>query len=334
MIRLHHLKLGTKYIINRFRKIHPFEIQAYVTTKCNQKCVFCICPYVKKESLTTEQWKDIIHRLGSLGTLRFKIQGGEPTLRKDFRELSKESQASGMITAAVSNGIMLVKRPELLDYLDELVISLDSPREPVNDSIRGEGAYRKAVKAIDLALERGIRTFVNMVLIRDNKSDIEDMLEFCERKGVLLNVQPAMFDRKYFADKDHKIALSNDEIQKIHLRLAELKRQGKGFIFSAWVYQKAANWTNYDKYTIQSKGNSSCVAGKSYFHIEPDGDVHPCGHHGADFSPKNIINDGFDEAFQHAQKHNCGDCWLPFMNERKVTFGLKPFAIREVLRRH
>lgn len=334
MLRVRHLKLASKFIVNKFRKIHPFEIQAYVTTVCNQKCWFCRCPEVKKDSMTTEQWKDIIHRLGSLGALRFKLQGGEPTLRKDFHELSKESQASGMITAGVSNGILLVRRPELLDHLDELVVSLDSTRESVNDSIRGKGAYKAAVSALDLAIERGIRTFVNMVLIRDNKPDVEDMLALCERKGALLNVQPAMFDRKYFAEKDLERALSLEEIQALHHRLAEWKRQGRGLIFSAWSYQKAAEWPDYDVYTTKSNGLSSCIAGKFYYHIEPDGDVHPCGHHGADFSPKNILRDGFDAAFLHAQKHNCGDCWLPFMNERKVTFRLKPFAIREIISRH
>jgi MoaA/NifB/PqqE/SkfB family radical SAM enzyme len=333
MIRFRHLKLASRFFFNRFRKLHPFEIQAYVTTVCNQKCIYCLCPDAKKETMSTEQWKDIIQRLGSLGSLRFKIQGGEPTLRKDFRELCKAAREAGMFTATVSNGILIESRPELLDYLDELVLSIDSPHEDVNDSIRGPGALKASLKAMDLALEKGIRTFVNMVIVRQNQSDIDDMLKLCEEKGVMLNAQAAMFDRKYFVDKNIDFALSNDEIRNLQSHLAELKRQGRGLLFSAWAYQKAADWQNYDTYTIPSKGNSSCMAGKDYFHIEPDGNVHPCGHLGAEFTPKNIIQDGFDEAFQHAKIHNCGDCWLPFMNERKATFGLKPFAIRELFGR-
>ena len=181
-----------------------------------------------------------------------------------------------------------------MDYLDELVLSLDSTRESVNDLIRGEGAYRAALEAMDIALEKGVRTFVNMVIGRDNLPDVDDMLSFCESKKVLLNVQPAMFDRKYFADKVPDLALSDDEIRKDHLRLAKLKRQGHGLIFSAWAYQKAAHWACYDKYIEKSDGYSSCMSGRDYFHIEPDGYVHPCGHHGADFSLKNIVCDGFD----------------------------------------
>lgn len=334
MKRSRHLRIASRFLINQFRKIHPFEIQAYVTTVCNQSCAFCLCPKVKKKSMSTEQWTDIIRRLGTLGCLRFKIQGGEPTLRKDFRELCREAQTSGMLVAAVSNGILMTSRPELLDFLDELVLSLDSTRESMNDRVRGKGAYRAAVEAMDMALEKGVRTFVNMVIVRDNLPDVEDMLAFCEKRSVLLNVQPAMFDRKYFADKIPEVALSNDEIQKVFFCLSEWKRHGRGLIFSAWAYQKAADWANYDRYTEKCEGYSSCMSGRSYFHIEPDGYVHPCGHHGAEFSPKNIIRDGFDEAFLHAKKHNCNDCWLPFMNERKAIFGLRPTGIREFFRRH
>jgi MoaA/NifB/PqqE/SkfB family radical SAM enzyme len=328
-------KLASRFLVNRLRRLHPYEIQAYVTTSCNHHCIYCICPEVKKKPLNTEEWKKIIHRLGALGCLRFKIQGGEPTLREDFRELSKEAKSAGMIAATISNGVLFASRPDFLDYLDELVISLDSTRGSVNDSIRGKGAYEAAVNAIDRSLERGIRTFVNMVVLRDNVGDIDNMLEFCEGRGVRLNVQPAMFDRKYFSAKIAQRALSDREIRNVHLHLARLKRKGRGFLFSAWAYQKAADWhTNgYDLYTKKSDGNSSCMSGRCYFHIEPEGNVHPCGHHGADFTPKNIVHDGFDEAFLHAKHHNCDDCWLPFMNERKVTFGLRPFAIREFLSR-
>ncbi len=75
------------------------------------------------------------------------------------------------------------------------------------------------------------------------------------------------------------------------------------------------------------------MAGKSYIHIEPNGDVHPCAFHGADFAPKNIIKDGLEEALRHTRRHNCGDCFTVYLNERKAVFGLKPAALREVIRR-
>ena len=75
------------------------------------------------------------------------------------------------------------------------------------------------------------------------------------------------------------------------------------------------------------------MAGKDYFHIEPNGDVLPCALNESNFTPKNILEDGLEEAMSHARHHNCWDCWMVYMNERKVVFGLKPEALLEVLRR-
>jgi MoaA/NifB/PqqE/SkfB family radical SAM enzyme len=115
--------------------------------------------------------------------------------------------------------------------------------------------------------------------------------------------------------------------------LVEWKRQGRGLLFSTGSYEKAAGWPDPNELTVRSAGESSCMAGKDYIHIEPNGDVHPCGLHGAEFSPKNIIEDGLEEALRHVKRHNCGDCWMPFLNERKAVFSLKPAALREVIRR-
>ncbi|UCC39060.1 MAG: radical SAM protein [Candidatus Aminicenantes bacterium] len=333
MVRSHKLKMASRFIVNRFKKLHPFEIQANMLNECNLKCVYCNCPEVKMIQMTTEQWKKIIRDLRSLGNIRFKFQGGEPTLRRDFRELCEEAQQAGMITAMPSNGILLVARPKLLDYLDELIISLDSPNEETNDLLRGKGAYEAAVRAIDIALERGVRTFVNMVLTRENMNDLEEMLEFCEGRGIRLNAQPMMFERKYFDPRALALALPHAQMRSLNLRLAEWKKQGRGILFSSQVYQKASNWSDYNTLTTSSKENSSCIAGRFYFHIEPNGDVHPCGLHGANFAPKNILKDGLIEALTHAKTHNCGDCLMPYMNERKALFGFKFAALREIVRR-
>ena len=187
MARLRHLKLASRFAANRFRQLHPFEVEASLLNACNIQCVYCLYPHVKTTQMTTQQWREIIQRLGTLGTLRIKFQGGEPTLRPDFRELCAEVQQAGIIAAVTTNGMIIPTRPELLDYLDEIIVSLDSAKPEVNDRLRGEGSYSGAVQTIGIALERGVRTIVNMVLTRENVHDLEAMLEFCEARGVPMN---------------------------------------------------------------------------------------------------------------------------------------------------
>ena len=145
MIRRRHLKAASRYLAHRFRELHPFEVQAGLLNACNLRCVYCKCPEIKTTLMTTEQWRAIIRGVSSLGTIRIKFQGGEPTLRADFREISAEARRAGLITAVVTNGLPVADEPALLDYLDEVVFSLDSVSAEINDRLRGEGTHAHVV---------------------------------------------------------------------------------------------------------------------------------------------------------------------------------------------
>jgi MoaA/NifB/PqqE/SkfB family radical SAM enzyme len=333
MIRSRHLKTAFRFLAHRYRALHPYEVQAQLLNTCNTRCVYCACPEVKSPQLTTEQWLSVIRSLGKLGTLRLKFQGGEPTLHEDFGRLCLEAKRAGLISATVSNGFRIVSQPNLLDHLDELVVSLDSTRPEVNNRLRGEGSYPAAIRAIRLAVGRGLRVFVNMAICRENIADLEAMLEFCEALGIRMNAQPVVFGRLYYDAKAQAIGLAHGEIQRLHLQLASWKREGRPLLFSAGSYLRAASWPDTSVLTTRSPGNSPCRAGKSFVHIEPNGDVLPCIQHGADFRPKNVLADGLEEALKHVRQHNCGDCWAAYLNERKTLFALRPAALRELFRR-
>ncbi|OGD18927.1 MAG: hypothetical protein A2W03_13810 [Candidatus Aminicenantes bacterium RBG_16_63_16] len=333
MIGARHLRLGWRYLAGQARRVHPFEVQAQLWNACDQRCLYCRCPQVETTLLSTGEWRMIIRSLRKLGTLRLKFQGGEPTLRPDFRELCFEAKERGLRTATVSHGLGIASRPDLLDYLDELVVSLDSLNPEVNDRLRGRGAQRGALRAIDLALGRGLPTYINMAVCRINLRDLEPMLEFCEARGLLMNAQPIIFGRTYYEEAAKPLGLAPDEVRSLHRRLAGWKKQGRSLLFSTRAYLKAVDWPDLAELTVRSAGPSACPAGKDYFHVEPNGDVLPCIQHGASFSPKNIIRDGIENAFRHAREHDCGDCWPAYLNERKLLFRFDPGALRGLIRR-
>jgi MoaA/NifB/PqqE/SkfB family radical SAM enzyme len=333
MIEARHLKMAARFAAGRLRELHPFEVQAVLLNACNLKCVYCRCPEVATRVLTTEQWRAIIRGLAALGTMRIKFQGGEPTLRTDFRALTAESQAAGILTAVISNGYAIAGNPALLDHVDELVVSLDSPRAEVNDALRGAGCLEKATRALEVGRARGRRVFVNMVLTQDNVGDLEAMLEFCEARGAGFNAQPVAFGTVNYDDGARGLALTAEQTRDVHRRLAAWRRQGRALMFSARAYEKALSWADFDALTLPSHGASACMAGKDYIHIDANGDVRPCVQHGGPFAPKNAVRDGLEAALRNAQRHECGDCWIAYLNERKFVFGLQPRALLEVVRR-
>jgi MoaA/NifB/PqqE/SkfB family radical SAM enzyme len=334
MLRTRHLRMAGHFLRHRFAELHPFEVQAILLNACNLKCSYCRCPEIKTELMTTRQWLETLEGLAALGTLRIKFQGGEPTLRRDFKELCAASRRLGLLTAVVTNGSRLVEQPDLFDELDEVVVSLDGPVADLHDKHRGAGTHAIAVEALRLARSNGRPAFAVMVATRESYASVEATLDFCEAMDVGLHVQPVLFGRDKFDDSSrNEIELEASQIRDLHRRLAGWKRAGRRLMFSADVYERVTAWPDYTVLTTTSSGRSDCMAGRFYVHIEANGDVWPCVQHGADFSPGNIVKDGLEGALRQAQTHNCGDCFTAYLNERKDAFGLKPRALLEVFRR-
>src|SRR5262245_53126205 len=327
------LRFAARFATHRFRALHPFEVQASILNACNLRCVYCRCPDEKIALMDTAQWTAAIRGLGALGTMRIKFQGGEPTLRHDFATLSWTAREAGIVTAVVTNGLQFVDRPELLDHLDEVVFSLDSVTPAHTDRMRGAGVHARVLAGIEVARGRGLRLFINMVVTAQTVDEIEPMLDFCEVRGIGLNAQPVAFGRKYYDDAARPYALSDEQIRVMHRKLGQWKRQGRALMFAAATYENVLDWDDYGDLSRRGDTPSPCMAGRYYIHIEPNGDVHPCAQHNANFVPKNIVRDGLEAALAQVQCHDCTDCFSAYLNERKALFGLRPTALWEMVRR-
>lgn len=325
------LSLLTRYVSHRLSSVHPVEVQACITNDCNMKCRYCACPDLPKDSLPTAEWKEVFRGLRRLGTIRLKLQGGEPTLRPDFGELAALGRELGMIVALASNGTFIAKKPELLDDVHELILTLNSLDKDVQDDLRGQGSFEAVMKSMDLAQERGVRVFNNMVVNKKNYAEVERMLDYCENRGVTLNAQPVVFGRQHFDSGAKNIQLSTEETRDLHRRLAEWKSRGRDVLFSTATYARAALWPDYDDLCREGDRPSSCFAGRDYFHIEPMGEVYPCNLHIGTFQAKSAVKDGLREALLHARDHRCEDCWHPYFNERKALFGLKGKSLKSAI---
>ena len=327
------IPLAIHFLKHRMRSLHPFEVQAVLQNACNLRCVYCRCPDIRTELMSTEQWCVVVRGLAGFGTHRIKFQGGEPTLRKDFGTICQTSRDAGMVTAVTSNGFGLARTPALLDHLDEVVLSLDALTPELHDQYRGRGSHAIVMQALEHALARRRKVYINMVVHRDTRPELETMLRFCEERGVGLNAQAVMFGKEYQDASAKYLGLPEADERAMYNQLAAWKRQGRPLMFSAWSYERTAAWPDYGILSVKSQGPSSCMAGRFYVHLEPNGDVHPCGLHAATFTPRNAVRDGLETALRHAREHNSGDCALAYLNERKALFALRPAAVREVLRR-
>ncbi len=134
-----------------------------VTHRCNLHCAHCY--WWKQDHPRELDDREMIRFMQSLraGGLRAAIlYGGEPTLRPEV------CQAAGEIfdaTLAFTNGTNGF--PDLRN--GQWVLSLDGPRD-VNDAIRGEGVFDRAVENLRYA---GSPPIVHMTISRLNRNSIE-----------------------------------------------------------------------------------------------------------------------------------------------------------------
>ena len=236
----------------------------------------------------------------------------------------------------MTNGIKVADDPTLLEHLDEVVFSLDSIDPALTDAVRGAGVHAAVTAAIEAArrLPHRPRLFINMVVMRANLGEIEPMLRYCEARGIGVNIQPAVFGLPYYDDAAKPLALDQEQTREMYRTLAHHKRQGRPLMFAAATYENAGRWSDYARAVAAqspaarraSWGGCTCTSRPTATSIRACRAV-------AAVRPKNLIRDGFEAALTHVQRHECGDCYSAYLNERKALFGLRPAAVVEYLRR-
>src|SRR6476661_5137532 len=89
----------------------PYRMDLALTYRCNNDCAHC---YNARErnfpELTTDQWKQILDQLWSLGVPHIVFTGGEATLRNDLPELIAHAESNGQITGLNTNARRLIDK--------------------------------------------------------------------------------------------------------------------------------------------------------------------------------------------------------------------------------
>ncbi|MBU1167835.1 radical SAM protein [Patescibacteria group bacterium] len=159
---------------------HPHTLLLDVTTQCNLCCPYCFGPKKgSKKDRSLEELKEEIKEASKNGFKVIIISGGEPLLRKDIPQLIKLAKEDGLYTILHTNGILLTKNlvDKLEPHLDQLNLPLDGFDEISNDALRGEGHYKKVVKAMDLIRGRDIKMVVSTVANSRNREFISKIAE-------------------------------------------------------------------------------------------------------------------------------------------------------------
>jgi MoaA/NifB/PqqE/SkfB family radical SAM enzyme len=242
----------------------PWAILMDPTSACNLHCTGCWAnEYGNKLNLTFEEMDNIIRQGKDVGTYFYLFSGGEPTVRKNDIIRLCELHPDCMFLA-FTNGTLFDEK-----FADEMLrvknfipaISIEGFEE-ATDSRRGQGTYAKVIETMKLLKRKKLPFGISLCYTSTNTevigSDayIDQMIE--------LGAKFAWFFTYIPVGKDAATDL---------IASAQQRR---------FMYDTLRAWRNTKQlFTLDFWNDGEyaggCIAGgRSYLHINANGDIEPC----------------------------------------------------------
>ena len=262
---------------NSGEHIPPFLI-ASITSQCNLHCKGCYAransscqDYDYRDTLTSDQWGEIMTQAEDLGISFVLLAGGEPFTRPDI--LEEAGKHDRIIFPVFTNGTMLeektmrflVKNPNLMP-----VISMEGSQE-TTDERRGEGIYARIQDAMANMKKAGILFGASVTVTKKNVTEVlsEEFVKDLGRAGV----KAVVYVEYVPVDKiSEDLALDDATREYMEQRMAELRFGDEELLLIAFPGDE--------------KTSGGCLAaGRGFFHINAQGGAEPCP-----FSPYSDTN--------------------------------------------
>lgn len=206
----------------------PFMVSYSITTKCNLKCKHCYSSSVEQavpDELTTEEALRLVDDLSRWGIGLLIIDGGEPLCREDLLDIVRYASSKGIRTTIGSNGTLIddAMARKMVDVgVMAIAISVDGMDAATHDSFRGvDGAFEQTLRGIEVCRNVGLPFQLNMVVRKDNLSQLKDMLRLAIDLGANAAEVFDLVAAGRAKDECNELVLSLEERKSAMEQLAE-----------------------------------------------------------------------------------------------------------------
>ena len=166
-----------------------------VTPVCNFNCIHCYLDdkRTKNDEMKSSQILTIIDILAEVGMLVLTFTGGEPLLRKDFKEIYLYAKRKGMQVELFTNGFLLDE--ELLQLFREyppleIDISLYGSTDDKYEEVTGvKGAFTKVKNNIKRFKENGINIGLKSTIMSNLEDDIGGIFAVAKEFGINMRIR-------------------------------------------------------------------------------------------------------------------------------------------------
>lgn len=262
----------------------PWAILMDPTSSCNLKCTGCwAADYGNQLSMSRNTLDSIIRQGKELGTYMYIYSGGEPLTRKeDIISLCEEH--NDCVFLAFTNGTLLDEQfvKEMLRVKNIILAFSVEGFEESTDARRGSGTYSKVMTAMKLMKENKLPFGFSSCYTSMNTEDIgseeyiDDMISKGAKFGWFFTYMPVGVD----AHPD--LMVTPEQRSFMYDKIRSYRNDKPLFTIDFW---------NDGEYV------NGCIAGgRSYLHINANGDIEPCAF--IHYSDSNIRSKTLLEAYQ------------------------------------
>lgn len=268
-----------------------------LTNACNLNCPYC---YIEEKNSTRKQRKPneltysetilLIDELASCGARTINMVGaGEPTVDENFEDIVRYIYTKGITTVLFTNGIMLAKRPLLIDFLYKhdvsIMLKYNAVSATIQDMVAGKKGYtEKRNKALELLIKAGFnnesptRLGVDIISFRGNVTDIPKIHLWCRERNIYPiagdYIPTGRTDNGIFTGEKSANNFSEIEVQKINKLLQPITTEER-----FWLITQLGLIDN--KFGIQRDGCFAYFGGSICtqimgLYIDIEGNIWPC----------------------------------------------------------
>ncbi|HDD26361.1 MAG TPA: GTP 3',8-cyclase MoaA [Acidilobales archaeon] len=214
--------LSDSKLIDRYGR--PVDVvRMTITHRCNYQCFFCHFEGEQnddKDILTPEDFGLIAEAFSKFNVRKFKLTGGEPTVRGDLIDIVKSIKyyASPEDLSITTNGYLLKElAKDLRDAgTDRLNVSLHTLNREKYRYITGVDGLDKVLDGLMEAKNYGFKQIkVNMVILKGiNEGDVWELLEFALKNEFYLQLIEL-----------HPVGKGADVFEEYHTPLSVIERK-------------------------------------------------------------------------------------------------------------
>ena len=245
-------------------------IRIALTPRCNLKCIYCHHEgeLLPGGEIPGDMVVSIAKAAAELGMRSVKLTGGEPLLRKDL-DLIVARIPQSLDISITTNGILLAERAEALARagLDRVNVSLDSLQPNRYCQITGgrPGDLERVLAGIDASREADLLPIkLNFVVLKRNESEVPEMIDFCRRRGLILQLIELLDIQGQGISGDIEGIERSLAFQADSILIREMHRRKKYFLDGAEVE------------VVRPMDNTEFCAHCTRLRVTSDGKIKPC----------------------------------------------------------